>query len=52
MDLLVPDWNLSINEGGIRYFKTAVGTDRIEWQRFLKLCEYYHIDLDKPFKGL
>ena len=31
-------------------FKTAVGTDRIEWQRFLKLCEYYHIDLDKPLK--
>ena len=29
---------------------TAVGTDRIEWQRFLKLCEYYHIDLDKPLK--
>ena len=50
LDLLVPDWNLSINEGGIRYFKTAVGTDRIEWQRFLKLCEYYHIDLDKPLK--
>ena len=50
IDLLIPDMNLSINQGGIRFFKTSVGTDRIEWQRFLKLCEAYHIDLDKPLK--
>lgn len=49
-DLLIPDWNLSINQGGLRYFKTAVGTDRIEWQRFLVLCNKYKIDLDKPLK--
>ncbi|WP_029072554.1 excinuclease ABC subunit UvrA [Kandleria vitulina] len=49
-NLLVPDWSLSINQGGLRYFKTAVGTDRLEWQKFLKLCEAYHIDLDKPLK--
>lgn len=49
-DLLIPDWNLSINQGGIRYFKTSVGTDRIEWQRFLILCSHYNIDLDKPLK--
>lgn len=49
-DLMVPDWSLSINQGGIRYFKTSVGTDRIEWQRFLALCKYYKIDLDKPLK--
>ena len=49
-DLLIPDWDLSINQGGIRYFKTSVGTDRIEWQRFLVLCDYYNIDLDKPLK--
>lgn len=49
-DLLIPDWNKSINEGGVRYFKTAVGTNRIEWQRFLVLCDYYNIDLDKPLK--
>ncbi len=50
IDLLIPDMNLSINQGGIRFFKTSVGTDRIEWQRFLKLCEAYHIDLDKSLK--
>lgn len=47
-DLMVPDWSLSINQGGLRFFKTSVGTDRIEWQRFLALCKYYKIDLDKP----
>lgn len=49
-DLLIPDWDKSINEGGIRYFKTAVGTNRIEWQRFLVLCRTYDIDLNKPLK--
>ena len=49
-DLLIPDWSKSINEGGLRYFKTAVGTNRIEWQRLLILCKKYKIDLDKPLK--
>ena len=49
-DLLIPDWSKSINEGGLRYFKTAVGTNRIEWQRFLILCKKYKIDVDKPLK--
>ena len=49
-DLLIPNWDLSINQGGIRYFKTSVGTDRIEWHRFLILCKTYKIDLDKPLK--
>ena len=49
-DLLIPDWSKSINEGGLRYFKTAVGTNRIEWQRFLILSKKYKIDLDKPLK--
>lgn len=50
IDLLIPDKNKSINQGGIRYFKTAVGTNRIEWQRFQILCKNYDIDLDKPLK--
>jgi excinuclease ABC subunit A len=50
VDLLIPDWSKSINEGGLRYFKTAIGTNRIEWQRFLVLCKKYKIDLDKPLK--
>lgn len=50
IDLLIPDPTLSINEGGLRYFKTSVGTDRIEWQKFQILCQAYHIDFDKPLK--
>lgn len=49
-DLLIPDWSLSINQGGIRYFKTSIGTDRIEWQKFVILCQQYKIDLDKPLE--
>ncbi len=50
LDLLIPNPELSINQGGIRFFKTAVGTDRIEWQRFQILCNAYNIDYDKPLK--
>ena len=51
-DLMVPDKDLSLNQGAIRYFKSAVGTDRIEWQRFQILCKTYHIDMDKPYREL
>ena len=49
-DLLMPDKNLSIRQGGIRYYKNMVDSDRIEWQQFSILCNHYHIDLDKPLK--
>ena len=52
MELLVPDDNLTINEGAIRYYKNIKGTDNIEWQTFEILCKHYHIDFDKPFKEL
>lgn len=48
VDLLIPDRSLSIQEGAIKFFKNAVNTDRIEWQKFLILCEHYSIDLYKP----
>ena len=49
-DLLIPDPTLSINEGGIRYYKNIKGTDNIEWQVFEILCKHYNISLDKPLK--
>ena len=49
-DLLIPDWNLSIRQGGIKYYKNYVDTNKIEWANFSTLCEYYKIDLDKPLK--
>lgn len=48
LDILIPDYSLSINEGGIRYYKNIIGKDNIEWQNFKNLCDYYDIDLDKP----
>ena len=48
VDLLIPDDSLSINEGGIKYYKGIAGTENIEWQTFEILCNKYHIDMDKP----
>ena len=50
VDILIPDPDLSINEGGIRYYKNIVGTENIEWQTFAMLCKTYKISLDKPIK--
>lgn len=50
VDLLMPDRDLSIRQGGIKYYKNIVDSDRIEWQRFKALCAFYQIDLDKPLK--
>jgi excinuclease ABC subunit A len=52
VDNLIPDPSLSINEGGIRYYKNIVGTDNIEWQTFSILCSKYKIPLDKPLKSM
>ena len=50
VDILIPDPELSINEGGIKYYKNIVGTENIEWQTFAMLCKTYKIPLDKPIK--
>ena len=51
-DLIVPDKNLSINEGGIKYYKNLVGTQNLEWQEFANLMDFYNIDLDTPLRDL
>ncbi len=52
LDLLIPDRNLSIREGGIAYYKNIVGTLNQEWQRMEALLRHYQIDLDKPIREL
>lgn len=52
IDLLIPDKNLSIADGGIRYYKNIVNTQNIEWQTFSKLCDYAKVDINKPIKKL
>ncbi len=51
-DLLVPDKDLSINQGAIEYYKRIVGTTNLEWQDFSYLCSQYDIPLNVPFKTL
>ena len=48
MDYMIPNKSLSINQGGIRWYKSTIGTKNIEWQEFAFLCKQYNIDLDKP----
>ena len=52
IDYLLPDKSLSINEGGIRYYKNIVGTNNIEWQNFYQLLKHYKISLDKPLNKM
>ena len=52
VDYLIPDKTLSINEGGIRYYKNMIGSPNIEWQNFKTLLEHYKIDLDKPLNKM
>ncbi|MGB4984886.1 MAG: excinuclease ABC subunit UvrA [Erysipelotrichaceae bacterium] len=51
-DFLIPDASLSINEGGIAYYKNLVNTDSIEWQNFKSLMDHYHVDGDCPINKL
>jgi len=50
LDRLIKDYDKSINEGAISYYKNIIDSDNIEWQDFAKLCELYDIDRDKPLK--
>ena len=51
-DLLMPNKDLSIGEGGIKYFKNTVNTLNIEWQKFEHLLNFYKIPLYKKIKDL
>ena len=50
--VLIPDDSLSLNQAAISYFKHIAGSENLEWQEFEYLCEYYGIDMDKPFREL
>ncbi len=52
VDLLVPDQNLSINQGAIKYYRNFQGSENLEWQAFDILLNHYHINRDIPFKDL
>lgn len=51
-DLLVPNQNLTINQGAIVFLKNLVGTSNIDWQKFKVLAYHYGVDLDVEFAKL
>ena len=51
-EVLIQNEELSLNQGVITYFKHIAGSENLEWQEFVYLCDYYGIDMDKPFKDL
>lgn len=52
VDLLIPNKELSINQGGIIYYKNILNSENIEWQQFDILLREYGIDKNKPLKDL
>ncbi len=48
-DLIVPDKNLSINQGAIQ---TLTNDQNIYFTSLKTACEFYNIDMDKPMKDL
>ena len=50
--LIVPNPELTINQGAVDYYRHMVGTPNLEWQEFRLLCSLYNIDLDTPFMDL
>ena len=52
LDLLIPNPELSIRKGAIRYIANIVDSTNLEWQEFALLCKTYDIDLDMPWEKI
>ncbi|QZX49220.1 excinuclease ABC subunit UvrA [Mycoplasma sp. E35C] len=52
VDKIIPDKNLTINEGAIDYFKNTINTSSNDWQRFSSIIKHYKIDVNTPIKDL
>lgn len=50
--ILIPNDNLSINQGAIDFYKNIIGSQNLSWQEFTKLCQLYDIDMTIPYKKL
>lgn len=49
---LIPDQNLSIKQGAIKFYENLVDSSNLDWQEFKKLLEFYGISLETPVKNL
>ena len=52
LSLLIPDEDLSIREGAIRFYKNMTNSELIEWKELEVLCKHYGIDMTIPWKYL
>lgn len=52
IEKIIPNLNLSINEGGVAYYKNSLDDNPRDFQKFKFLCEHYKISLDKPLNTL
>ena len=50
VDLVIPDDSLSLNKGCIKTLNDD--QDSIEYKKLKAVCDFYKIDMDKPFKKL
>ncbi len=51
IDLLVPNKEISIDQGAIVYYKYVVNTTNLDWQNFKILLDTYNIPTNIPFKN-
>ena len=51
-DRLVPNPSLSINEGGIAFYRPLIGTQHRDWLGLVGLCKHFGIDLNTPVQEL
>lgn len=49
---MIPNKNLSINQGAFLYFKNTIDTKSMEWQKFAAIIDHYKIDRNTPVKLL
>lgn len=50
-DLLAPNKSLSIIEGGIKYLKSGMDSQNIDWKKFMVLVNYYDIPTNIAIKN-
>ncbi len=50
--ILIPNDALSINEGGILFYRSVIGTESLDWKKLVALCDHFKIDRDLPLRAL
>lgn len=49
---IIPNPELSLNQGAIKHYAHIAGSQNLEWQEFVLLCNLYKVPMDKSWKDL